>query len=137
MFWATQIIPPIEVAGVCIRNTSLAGEEARCASGVRSVWLLRHLLRTCVFAELLSRRIAMKWNSELLFRGAIIDDLGLTVDSADIERSELDGADSRSRFLEMGGVLKRSLQQVLRQRGIELPHFCKGINLASFESRSG
>ena len=137
MFWATQIIPPIEVAGVRIRNTSLAGEEARCANGVRSVWLLRHLLRTCVFAELLSRRIAMKWNSELLFRGAIIDDLGLTVESADIERSELDGADSRSRFLEKGGVLKLRLQQVLRQRGIEVPNIFKDMDLAAFEGRSG
>ena len=137
MFWATQIIPPIEVAGVRIPNTSLAGEAARCASGVRSVWLLRHLLRTCVFAELLSRRNAMKWNSELLYRGAVVDDLGLTVESADIERSEPDGADARSRFLEKRGVLKRRLQQVLRQRGIEFPHFCKDINLASFEGRSG
>jgi hypothetical protein len=49
-------------------------------SGVTPLWLLNHLLRTYVFAELLGRRSAMKYGSELLYLGAIMHDLGLTVE---------------------------------------------------------
>ena len=82
MFADTQVTLPNEVAGVRIPNTSLASEATQFVSGVTPLWLLNHLLRTRVFAELLGRRSAMKYDSELLYLGAIIHDLDPTVEFA-------------------------------------------------------
>ena len=64
MIDATQVALPIEVAGVRIPNTSLAHEATQFVSGVTPLWLLNHLLRTYVFAELLGRRSEVKFDSE-------------------------------------------------------------------------
>jgi hypothetical protein len=53
MFVGTQVTLPNELAGVRIRNTSLAYETTQFVSGVTPLWLLNHLLRTYVFADLL------------------------------------------------------------------------------------
>lgn len=53
MFVETQVTLPNEVAGVGIPNTSLAYETPQFASGVTPLWLLNHLPRTYVFADLL------------------------------------------------------------------------------------
>ncbi|HEY6852336.1 MAG TPA: HD domain-containing protein [Terracidiphilus sp.] len=112
MFWATQVTLPIEVAGVRIPNTSLANEATQFVSGVTPLWLLNPLLRTYDFAELLGRSSAMKYDSELLYLGAMMHDLGLTDEFAGIQRFELDGADAASRFLQKHGVSKRRIQLV-------------------------
>jgi hypothetical protein len=107
MFGVRQVTLPIEVAGVRIPNTSVATLATQFVSRVTPLWLLNHLLRTYVFAELLGRRSAMKYNSELLYLGAIMHDLGLSDEFASIQRFELDGADAASRFLLKHGVSKR------------------------------
>jgi hypothetical protein len=112
MFDATQVALPIEVAGVRIPNTSLAHEATQFVSGLTPLWLLNHLLRTYVFAELLGRRSGVKCDSELLYLGAIMHDLGLTDEFAGIQRFELDGADAASHFLRKHGVSKHRIDLV-------------------------
>src|ERR1700721_3200074 len=107
MFGATQVTLPIEVAGVRIPHTSVATLATQFVSGVTPLWLLNHLLRTYVFAELLGRRGAMKYDSELLYLGVIMHDLGLSDEFAAIQRFDLEGADAASRFLLKHGVSKR------------------------------
>src|ERR1700678_4546872 len=107
MFGATQVTLPIEVAGVRIPHSSVATLATQFVIGVTPLWLLNHLLRTYVFAELLGRRAAMKYDSELLYLGAIMHDLGLSDEFAGLQRFELDGADAASRFLLKHGVSKR------------------------------
>src|ERR1700678_4546841 len=99
MFGATQVTLPIEVAGVRIPHTSVATLATQFASGVTPLWLLNHLLRTYVFAELLGRRSVMKWDSELLYLGAIMHDLALTDEFAVTQRFELDCSDAAIRCL--------------------------------------
>lgn len=112
MFWATQVTVPIEVAGVRTRNTSLANEATQFVSGVTPLfWLLNHLLSACVFAELPGSRGAIKYDSELLYLGAIMHDLGLTDEFAGIQRLELDGAAAASRLLQEHDVWKLWIQQ--------------------------
>jgi hypothetical protein len=112
MFSATQVTLPIEVAGVQFPRTALAREATHFVSGVTPLWLLNHLLRTYVFAELLGRRREMKYDSELLYLGAIMHDLGLTDQFAGTQRFELDGADAASRFLLKHGVSKHRIHLV-------------------------
>lgn len=54
----------------------------------------------------------MKCDSELLYLGAIMHDLGLTVKFAGTQRFELDGADAASRFLLKHGVSKHRIHLV-------------------------
>ena len=112
MFAATQVTLPTEVAGVRIPNTSLAYEATQFVSGITPLWLLNHLLRTYILAELLGRRSGVKYDSELLYLGAIMHDLGLTDEFAGIQRFELDGADAASRFLLKHGVSKNRVKLV-------------------------
>jgi hypothetical protein len=100
------------VAGVRIPDTSLACEATQFVKDVTPLWLLNHLLRTYVFAELFGRRNAVKYDSELLYFGAIMHDLGLTDEFASIQRFELDGADAASRFLLKHGVSKHRIDMV-------------------------
>ena len=108
----TQVTLPIEIAGVRIPDTSLAYEVTQFVSGVTPLWLLNHLLRTYVFGELFGRRSAMKYDSELLYLGAMMHDLGLTDEFAGIQRFELDGADAANRFLLKHGVSKHRIDLV-------------------------
>jgi hypothetical protein len=112
VMFAVQVTLPIEVAGVRIPNTPIAYEATQFVSGVTPLWLVNHLLRTYVFAELLGRRNAVKYDSELLYLGAIMHDLGLTGEYAGIQRFELDGADAASRFLRKHGVPKHRVELV-------------------------
>jgi HD domain len=112
MSTATHVTLPIEVAGVHIPNTPLAYEATEFVSRVTPLWLLNHLLRAYVFAELFGRRSEVKCDSELLYLGAIMHDLGLTDEFAGIQRFELDGADAARRFLLKHGVSKHRIDRV-------------------------
>jgi hypothetical protein len=112
MFAATQGTLPMGVAGVRIPDTSLAYEATQFVSGVTPLWLLNHLLRTYVFAELLGRRSEVKCDSELLYLGAVMHYLGLAGEFAGIQRFELDGADAARRFLQKQGVSKHRIDLV-------------------------
>lgn len=93
-----QVPLPSEVAGVHIPDTALVYETTQFVSDVTPMWLLNHLFRTYIFAELLGRKRRIKYDSELLYLGALTHDLGLTREFASAQHVELDGADAGTRF---------------------------------------
>jgi hypothetical protein len=112
MLGATPITLPNEVAGIQIPNSRLAAGVLHFVDGVTPLWLMHHLLRSYVFAELLGRRSGMTYNSELLYLGAMMHDLGLTWDFAGSQRFELDGADAAAKFLIHRGMERERVNLV-------------------------
>lgn len=107
-----QISIPKQVAGVCIPDSVLARDAMQFVREATPLWLMHHLMRTYVFAELLGRKSGMKYDSELLYLGVIMHDLGLTWDYAGAQRFELDGADVAKKFLLHRDVPNRQVKRV-------------------------
>lgn len=95
-------------------GTALAVEAAQFVRSITPLWLLNHLFRTFAFAELLGRKGGMRYDSEILFLGCIMHDLGLAEEFAGKERFELDGADAASKFLFRRGVSRGRVNLVWR-----------------------
>jgi hypothetical protein len=93
-----------EVAGIRIPDSRLALEAEGMVRLSSSRALLNHAFRTYLFGELLGRKRRMRVDSELLFLGAIMHDLGLTEKFRGEERFEVDGADAARDFLSQRGV---------------------------------
>jgi|HubBroStandDraft_6_1064221.scaffolds.fasta_scaffold701782_1 hypothetical protein len=60
MLIARKFKLPAEVSGIRIPHTRLAAAATEFVSRVTPLWLMNHLLRTYVFAELLGRQGKMK-----------------------------------------------------------------------------
>src|SRR5260370_35550533 len=112
MFSAPKITLPTKVSGIRIPDTPLASAATEFVSGITPLWLMHHLLRSYVFAELLGRRGKMKYDQELLYLGAIMHDLGLTEEFARAQGFELDGADAAKWFLLRQGLPKARIYRV-------------------------
>jgi len=93
-----------EVAGIRIPDSSLALEAEEVVRESSPRCLLNHAFRTYLFGELLGRSRKLKYDSELLFVGAVMHDLGLTEKFVGQERFEVDGADAAQTFLAQRGV---------------------------------
>jgi hypothetical protein len=112
MLVATKPKLPTEVSEVRVPDSPLAIETTRFVSRITPLWLMNHVMRTYIFAELLGRKDKMKYDHEILYLGAIMHDLGLTDEFAGTQRFELDGADAARRFLLRQGVPKARVDLV-------------------------
>ena len=92
------------VAGIRIPDSRLALEAEAMVRLWSSRSLFNHAFRTYLFGELLGRKRGERVDSELLFIGAIMHDLGLTEKFRGAERFEVDGADAAKAFLSQRGV---------------------------------
>jgi hypothetical protein len=101
---ATETNAPKEICGICIPNTPLVLAATEFVSRFTPLWLMNHLFRTYVFAELLGRKSGLKYDPEILYLSAIMHDLGLIHEFAGSQRFELDGADAARLFLLKQGV---------------------------------
>jgi hypothetical protein len=135
-----------EIAGIRIPDSRLALEAEEVVRESSPRCLLNHAFRTYLFGELLGRCRKLKYDSELLFVGAVMNDLGLSEKFAGQERFEVDGADAARTFLAQRGVSEEKNAVVWdaialhtsvgiadrKQPEIALVHFGAGIDVVSF-----
>ena len=88
-----------EVAGVRLPDSKLAREATELVRDVSTPLVYHHALRSYVFAELLGRTRGLVYDSEVLYLGTVMHDLGLTERFAGTERFEVDGANAARDFL--------------------------------------
>jgi hypothetical protein len=103
---------PREVAGIKLPDSKLARDATDYARGLSAPVVFNHVLRTYVFGELLGRAKKLAFDSELLYLGAVLHDLGQTERFMGKQRFEVDGADAAAEFLKGQGVAKESIEVV-------------------------
>jgi hypothetical protein len=103
---------PREVAGIKLPDSRLAVDATDYVRGLSAPVVFNHVLRTYVFGELLGRSKELKFDSELLYLGAVLHDLGQTERFMGQQRFEVDGADAAAEFLNDKGIPKESIEVV-------------------------
>jgi hypothetical protein len=93
------------IAGIHIPDSALARDVTEFVQDVSPQLLFDHSQRVFLWASLLGEERDLKFDSELLYVGAMFHDVGLVEGhrSAD-ERFEIDGANAARAFLEERGV---------------------------------
>lgn len=71
-------LPPEELDDVKAPQTPLARAAERACNEASPPWLVNHVLRTWLWAELLARHDGIARDRDLLYAAAILHDLGLT-----------------------------------------------------------
>jgi len=89
----------MELAGVVIPDSEICKAATTLAEEASDPFLFNHAMRTYVFGELVGSKASQNYDSEVLYLGAILHDLGLTERFAADDRFELDGADAAAEFL--------------------------------------
>jgi hypothetical protein len=103
---------PKEVAGIKLPDSRLARDATDFTRALSAPVVFNHVLRTYVFGELLGRVKKLTFDSELLYLGAVLHDLGQTERFMGKQRFEVDGADAAAEFLKGKGVPKESIEVV-------------------------
>jgi HD domain len=104
---------PKEIAGIPIPDSALAAEATELVRDTEPDLLFDHSLRVYLFGALQGRRLALSYDAELLYIGAIFHDMGLTEKYRSLdERFEVDGANAARRFLNQHGVPETSIEVV-------------------------
>jgi len=96
---------PRKVAGIALPHTALAIGALEIAQGLLPPAILRHSIRSFLFAALIGERDGTKFNNETLFIASALHDIGLAakLNSTD-NRFEADGANAARSFLLERGV---------------------------------
>lgn len=102
----------MEICGVKIPDSGLCEAATLLAKEASEPFLFNHALRTYVFGELAGQQGSRAFDSELLFLGAILHDLGLTERYAGEDRFEIDGADAAAAFLASHAVPQERIDTV-------------------------
>lgn len=101
-----------EVAGVRIPDSKLAREATELVRDVSSPLVYHHALRSYVFAELIGRARGLTYDSEVLYLGTVLHDLGLTERFEGALRFEVDGANAARDFLVQRGAPRQTVSRV-------------------------
>src|SRR3954454_1594875 len=101
------------IAGIAIPDSKLARELTQFVRDTEASLLFHHSSRVYYWAALAGKRRRLKFDSELLYAGAMFHDMGLTdrYSSAD-ERFEVDGANAARDFLRSYGIAQRDIETV-------------------------
>lgn len=102
----------MEICGVKIPDSELCRAATTLAREASAPFLFNHAMRTYVFGELAGAKAAQAYDSELLFLGAILHDLGLTEEYAGEDRFEIDGADAAAAFMRSRNVPQHRIDVV-------------------------
>src|SRR5258708_38215703 len=96
----TNTIETPLIPGVEIPDSKLAREITELVRDTESPLLFNHSTRVYYFSSLAGNRPGLKFDSELLYAGAMFHDMGLTPQySSKTERFEVDGANTAQGFL--------------------------------------
>jgi HD domain len=103
----------IDVEGIRIPDTKLAGEITELVRETETPLLFHHSSRVYFWGALAGKRRKLRFDPELLYAGAMFHDMGLTdqYGSAD-ERFEVDGANVARDFLRHNGIAQQDIDTV-------------------------
>jgi hypothetical protein len=93
------------IAGVAIPDGAIAREATEFVHDVSTPLLFHHSRRVFLWGSLQGKKLALEYDAELLYVGAMFHDIGLVEGhrSKD-ERFEIDGANAARAFLESHGL---------------------------------
>ena len=93
------------IAGIPIPSSTIAREATELVQDVAPRLLFDHSRRVFLWASLQGEQIALDYDAELLYVGAMFHDIGLVEGHrSEHERFEIDGANAAREFLERHGV---------------------------------
>jgi HD domain len=96
-----------------ISDSKLAREVTEIVHDTESELLFNHSNRVYLFGALAGEHHGLKFDTELLYAGAMFHDMGLTkAHSSDEERFEVDGANAARDFLKRHGIRQRDIDTV-------------------------
>jgi hypothetical protein len=96
-----------------IPDSKLAREVTEIVHDTESELLFNHSNRVYLFGALAGEHHGLKFDTELLYAGAMFHDMGLTkAHSSDEERFEVDGANAARDFLKRHGIRQRDIDTV-------------------------
>ncbi len=103
----------ISISGVMIPDTKLAREATELVRDTEPPLLFNHSTRVYYFGSLAGKRRGLKFDSELLYVGAMFHDMGLTPKySSKADRFEVDGANSARVFLHENSISPQDIDVV-------------------------
>jgi hypothetical protein len=101
------------VEGIRIPDSSLAREITELVRDTESALLFHHSSRVYYWAAFAGKRRALKFDSELLYAGAMFYDMGLMrAHSSAHKRFEVDGANAARDFLRSHGIEPQDIDTV-------------------------
>ena len=101
------------IEGISIPDSKLAREVTQLVRDTESDLLFHHSTRVYYFGALAGLRQNLKFDSELLYIGAMFHDMGLTKQySSPTERFEVDSANAARDFLRQHGIDEASIEIV-------------------------
>ena len=103
----------ITIAGVPIPDSVLARETTEFVQDVSTRLLFDHSRRVFLWAALQGQKLALEFDAELLYVGAMFHDIGLIEGHRSAnERFEIDGANAARSFLERHGLPEERVMTV-------------------------
>lgn len=101
------------IAGIKVPDSKLAGEITEFVRDTESTLLFNHSSRVYYFGALAGQRRGLKFDSELLYAGAMFHDIGLVLSyRSDADRFEVDGANAARDFLRRQGISEPDIDLV-------------------------
>ena len=100
------------LAGFKVVDTALVRDATELSRSLLEPYLFNHVMRSWLFAILLSEGAKIAPNPELLAVSAVLHDLGLTERYTAENRFEVDGANAARAFLKDRGISTQQMQVV-------------------------
>lgn len=101
------------IAGIKVPDSKLANEITEFIRDTESTLLFNHSSRVYYFGALAGQRRGLRFDSELLYAGAMFHDIGLVPSyRSDADRFEVDGANAARNFLRRHGISERDIDLV-------------------------
>jgi len=99
--------------GIQIPDSTLGGEITELIRDTESALLFHHSSRVYYFGALAGKHHGLRFDPELLYAGAMFDDMGLTPQySSAQERFEVDGANTARDFMQAYGIRQSDIDTV-------------------------
>jgi hypothetical protein len=103
----------LALSGVTIPDSTLVRQATELVRDTESELLFNHSTRVYCFGTLAGNRRGLKFDSELLYIGAMFHDMGLTPRySSKADRFEVDGANCAREFLRRYGISEQEVETV-------------------------
>jgi HD domain len=113
MTTSTQAPEAALISGIKVPDTKLAKEITELVRDTESTLLFNHSSRVYYFGALTGQRLALKFDTELLYAGAMFHDMGLVpAYSSAADRFEVDGANAARNFLRSHKISEQDIDHV-------------------------